>query len=135
MLPVSGCLVLEQNSVYELPLLAHHSLIFPNQILPMMPHIMHASRLSKEIEGSHVFGLVCPKLVSKILFYGSNNVNSSLHIVFFSETGKEMFEYGIICEIFEKEPDHDTDIVRVKARGRQRFRVLGPMKGLRDYLR
>ncbi|XP_026466824.1 protein cereblon-like [Ctenocephalides felis] len=111
MLPVSGCLVLEQNSVYELPLLAHHSLIFPNQILPMMPHIMHASRLSKEIEGSHVFGLVCP-----------------------NETGKEMFEYGIICEIFEKEPDHDTDIVRVKARGRQRFRVLGPMKGLRDYL-
>lgn len=46
-----------------------------------------------------------------------------------------MFEYGIICEIFEKESDHDADIVRVKARGRQRFKVLGPMKELRDYLR
>uniref|UniRef100_A0A6M2DIZ9 Protein cereblon n=1 Tax=Xenopsylla cheopis TaxID=163159 RepID=A0A6M2DIZ9_XENCH len=111
MLPVSGCLVLEQNAIYELPLLAHHSLIFPNQVLPMMPHIMHASRLSKEIEGSHVFGLVCP-----------------------DESGKNMFEYGIICEIFEKESDHDADIVRVKARGRQRFKVLGPMKELRDYL-
>lgn len=87
----------EPGNIYDIPILPHHSLIFPNEIVPM---IMLNDRCLSRTEDSLVFGLNFENFIS-----GNKKI------------------YGVICEVYEKGVDHHGHIT-VKSKALQRYQVI-----------
>lgn len=95
---VSGVEYLEPNKTYTIPILAHNSLVFPGETLPMIlsPNIMFLPADNND-DGA-LFGLVFREL--------RNNHNFNL--------------YGVTCLIYEKGTD-ERENLNIKSRAYQRF--------------
>ncbi|XP_076031486.1 E3 ubiquitin ligase component cereblon isoform X2 [Oratosquilla oratoria] len=102
---LSGRTLVDENDYVSMPLLLHNSLmnlvLVPGQRLPLTVfHPMHISMLKSIIAKDHTFGIV--------------HTNS----------GSEMARYGTTAEIYEFQEDEMTGALSIKAKGRQRFRIL-----------
>lgn len=94
---VGGCSFFDAGKCYEIPVLSHHSLIFPGEIVPL---IMITDRCLSRNEDGIVFGL---------------NFENHLR--------DEKKTYGVICQVYEKGVDHQGHIT-VKSRAFQRYIVI-----------
>lgn len=94
---VGGCSYFDAGKSYEIPVLSHHSLIFPGEIVPL---IMITDRCLSRNEDGIVFGL---------------NFENHLR--------DEKKTYGVICQVYEKGVDNHGHIT-VKSRAFQRYIVI-----------
>ncbi|XP_047498018.1 protein cereblon-like isoform X1 [Penaeus chinensis] len=104
-----GRTVQDENDYVTIPLLLHNSLmnlvLIPTQTLPMtIFHPLHVSMLRNVIAKDRTFGIVHTKL--------NQDGNS------------EMARYGTTAEIYEYQEEELTGALTIKAKGRQRFRVM-----------
>ncbi|KAK3860489.1 hypothetical protein Pcinc_029018 [Petrolisthes cinctipes] len=104
-----GRTVQEENDYVTLPLLMHSSLmnlvLVPSQTLPLsIFHPLNVSMLRSVISRDRTFGIVH----SKVAQDGSS----------------EMAMYGTTAEIYEYQEDDSTGTLSIKAKGRQRFKIM-----------
>lgn len=104
-----GRTVQEENDYVTIPLLLHSSLmnlvLVPTQTLPLsIFHPLHVSMLRNVIAKDRTFGIVHSKI---------------------SQDGtSEMARYGTTAEIYEYTEEELTGTLSIKAKGRQRFKVM-----------
>ncbi|KAK7072706.1 hypothetical protein SK128_017287 [Halocaridina rubra] len=107
---LQGRTVQDENDYITIPLLYDNNLmtnlvLVPSQTLPMTVfHPMNVSMLKKVITKDRTFGIVYTKYTES--------------------GGAEMAKYGTTAEIYEFQEEENTGALSVKAKGRQRFRVL-----------
>lgn len=97
---VSGVQYLEPNKSYRLPIFPHDSIIFPGETMPMILPEQTFTSTDLNDDGL-LFGL---------FFLGLRN-------------GKNNDLYGVTCQVYEKGRDERRDIVSIKSRAHQRFRI------------
>lgn len=104
-----GRTVQEENDYVTIPLLLHSSLmnlvLVPTQTLPLtIFHPLHVSMLRNVIAKDRTFGIVHSKM---------------------SQDGtSEKARYGTTAEIYEYQEEELTGTLSIKAKGRQRFKVM-----------
>ncbi|XP_047027298.1 protein cereblon-like [Helicoverpa zea] len=107
-----GRRVLEAGWRGRVPVAAHHGVVFPGEVVPMLlPHAADAALIVDAINTHKLFGLLCP-----------------------SETGDKLSGYGVLCEVMMFGIEHmlaQPTSVTFKARAIHRF-VLerGPRQAL-----
>jgi cereblon len=102
---VRGTTIFEAGKIYELPICAHHTMVFPGEILPMI-------------------------LISESLF-GRSNADSDGGLIFGCVFPDEMLNkkiYGVTCQVFERGIDNNGHIT-VKSKARQRFMLVKTEEG------
>jgi hypothetical protein len=97
---VRGLTMYESHKIFEIPVSAHHALVYPNEILPMI-------------------------MVQHNLFSQSTDDDDGLimGLVFQNEDANEKSTYGVTCQIYEKGVDYRGHTT-VKAKALQRFVVI-----------
>lgn len=102
---VRGTNFFDPGKVYEIPVCAHHSMVFPGEILPMIMIAESIFARTPESNEGLVFGLV------------------------FSNEMDDDKVYGVTCQVFEKGLDNHGHIT-VKSKAHQRFVVVRTEDGL-----
>ncbi|CAG4960505.1 unnamed protein product [Colias eurytheme] len=100
---VSGRCVLEPGWTGRVPVTAHHGIVFPGEIVPMLlTNPQDAAVLAQTLANDKLFGLLCP-----------------------DESGTVISGYGVLCEVFEASgTDVASQVLTFKARANHRFRFL-----------
>jgi hypothetical protein len=97
---VKGFTCYEENKIYEIPVIAHHSWVFPGEIVPMiMGQNRFLLRVTNEDEGL-IFGLVFQK-----------------------DHPDEKSTYGVTCQVYERGVDSRGHTI-LKGKSYQRFIVV-----------
>ncbi|GBP92305.1 Protein cereblon [Eumeta japonica] len=104
--PVAGRAVLEPGWLGKVPCLAHHSVVFPGETVPvlLLPAPHHPPEALATIRNARLFGLLCPC-----------PDDSAAHVS----------DYGVVCEVLEVTPGTPLGF---KARAHRRFRVREPSR-------
>ncbi|XP_068225702.1 protein cereblon-like isoform X2 [Palaemon carinicauda] len=105
-----GRTVQDENDYVTIPLLHDNNLLMnlvlvPTQTLPMTVfHPLNISMLRNVIDKDRTFGIV--------------------HTKYIEGGGSEMAEYGTTAEIYEYQEEEGTGALSIKAKGRQRFKLI-----------
>ncbi|CAK1542782.1 unnamed protein product [Leptosia nina] len=98
---VGGRSVLEAGWTGKVPVMAHHGIVFPGEIVPMLlTNANDVAVLVQTLDHDKLFGLLCP-----------------------DESGNDVSGYGVLCEVFEAgEANGAPQTLTFKARANHRFR-------------
>jgi cereblon len=97
---VSGISFFEVDKIYQLPIIGHHSLVMPGEILPM--------------------------IISESIFENDGSENLIFGLVFWENSEKVRTKetvFGVTCQVYEKGVDSFGHIT-LKSRAIQRFQVV-----------
>lgn len=102
---VRGTTVFEPGKIFEMPICAHHAMVFPGEILPMI--LISESlfgRNNSESDGGLIFGCIFP----------DETINQKI--------------YGVTCQVFERGINNNGHIT-VKSKACQRFVLVKTEEG------
>lgn len=81
---VHGLVCFEVNNIYKIPIYAHHSLLFPGEVVPM---------------------IIAESFFDESIFGNDENDGLSFGLVFWSQSHnarEKNIVYGVTCQVYEK---------------------------------
>ncbi|XP_017775050.1 PREDICTED: protein cereblon, partial [Nicrophorus vespilloides] len=99
---ISGYTIFDHGQIIELDAMCTKTMVFPGFTLPLV--IQNSFSWEKQLKDGFIFVLTC---------YNNNKTS--------------IFEYGVVMEVYETN-DKNAESVHLKAKGRQRCRILPPIE-------